>query len=768
MLNKQLKKILIIVSCLIFIFFVCYFIYLLINKKFFKEKMIFFEPKENQTEELVIAVCNEDVSWVDKYASNYKLVTIYNKCGKNIECKSPNIKVIETPNIGSCDYAYLSYVIDRYEDLPDFIEFAKGSSTPKRKYNGCRKCKQDDVDIFGNNIDKSILNFTVNNHVYSNNYNKILSKYQEWVPSVYKNMGEWIKDNEYLNTDMYKKNICNIIYGGHFGTTSQQILKTPKKIWESLRSQQKHPREEIDHFIERTWRPLLCKTNINVFLLCYNENILLPNAVKHYKKYMPSCKIHIYDNESTDNSVELAKSLGCNVISWSSNKIIDDHLFRKIKNTCWKNIEDGWVIVADMDEFLCVTENELLLEEEEGTSILKVLGINMIGESKKVDLSDINLHDIKKYNEHPPENKSLCFLREKIVDMNYSLGAHDCNPVGNIKYSLKKYLNKHMVHLGLEFQINKYTRRYERSEKMRTEGIALHYTNNIQEITDSYMNSLKTSKNLDDNLLHIDINNNNVLQPEDNMIIYAYYNKGDMDDSRAEKNLKFLLKHGNINPKNIVIVCNNQSIPEFIPKNINVLKHENHGYDFEEWYHGLQQIDRKLYKNFIFINSSCIGPFLPIWFSSVNIHWTECFTNLLSDKVKLVGCTINHCGLHHCDLNNPEDTNKKHIQSYLWSTDNTGLDIILDNNILESSNNYDFEGTVVNKEIAMSKLIEEKGYDIKALAMSEMLNIKHGDIHGKDMYFDTTINPLEIIFYKNNRIDTPITKLYEKSIENQL
>jgi Glycosyl transferase family 2 len=237
--------------------------------------------------------------------------------------------------------------------------------------------------------------------------------------------------------------------------------------------------------------------NINVFLLCFNESVLLPHTIKHYKKYLPSCKITIYDNESTDNSVNIAKELGCSVVSWSSNNCIDDFKYREIKNNCWKSVERGWIIMADIDEFLCVTEDELMKEKNLGTSILNIIGYDMLGESESSDLSDIDLQKIQKYVDNHYESKNLCFLREKVKEMNYDIGAHNSKPEGDIKYSSKNYINKHMSSLGLKFLINKITERYKRAANMRKHGIARHYTTDVTKIETTYRNSINTCKVLE-------------------------------------------------------------------------------------------------------------------------------------------------------------------------------------------------------------------------------------------------------------------------------
>lgn len=234
---------------------------------------------------------------------------------------------------------------------------------------------------------------------------------------------------------------------------------------------------------------------INVFLLCFNESALLPHTIKHYKKYLPSCKITIYDNESTDDSVKIAKQLGCSVISWNSNNCIDEFKYRDIKNNCWKSIEKGWIVMADMDDFLYVTEDDLINEMNSGVSILTVQGCNMIGESETLDLSDINLQEIRKYVIHTMESKKLCFLREKINEMNYDMGAHECYPQGDVRYSSNIYINKHMSSLGLKYIINRITERYKRAAFIQSFGYDGHYTSDVAKIEKEYIDSISKCYN---------------------------------------------------------------------------------------------------------------------------------------------------------------------------------------------------------------------------------------------------------------------------------
>jgi hypothetical protein len=76
---------------------------------------------------------------------------------------------------------------------------------------------------------------------------------------------------------------------------------------------------------------------------------MLPYFLNHYSKMVD--KIVVYDNQSTDNSVEILKSFkGCEIEirDYNTNNEIQDGTLMMVKNNCWKNDNSDYIIVLDI------------------------------------------------------------------------------------------------------------------------------------------------------------------------------------------------------------------------------------------------------------------------------------------------------------------------------------------------------------------------------------------------------------------------------------
>ena len=223
--------------------------------------------------------------------------------------------------------------------------------------------------------------------------------------------------------------------------------------------------------------------SLHVYLLCHNEEVLLPHAIEHYRRRVPSATFTILDNESDDRSVEIARELGCAVRTWSTGGKIDDVMMRDLKNDVWREVPEGWVIVADMDEWLCVTEADLAHEERSGTTILRTYGWNVFGDSASPTLDEIDLHALNTGNPHPPESKEVCFRRPQITAINYEFGAHVSAPEGAVRWSRKTYPLKHIAWPGHAFMIHKHQLRYARGKEQQVRGLGMHYTDDAAKVS---------------------------------------------------------------------------------------------------------------------------------------------------------------------------------------------------------------------------------------------------------------------------------------------
>lgn len=54
---------------------------------------------------------------------------------------------------------------------------------------------------------------------------------------------------------------------------------------------------------------------VAVILPCYNEALAVEKVVKHFQEALPEAEIHVFDNNSTDNTISLAKQAGAIVHS---------------------------------------------------------------------------------------------------------------------------------------------------------------------------------------------------------------------------------------------------------------------------------------------------------------------------------------------------------------------------------------------------------------------------------------------------------------------
>lgn len=103
-----------------------------------------------------------------------------------------------------------------------------------------------------------------------------------------------------------------------------------------------------------------------------------------------------------------------------------------------------------------------------------------------------------------------------------------------------------------------------------------------------------------------------------------------------------------------------------------------------------------------------------------------------------------------------------------FATDNIGLQLLIKHNIFNLDNNikiYKTKGKrefIMNFEIEMSGVIMKNGYEISSFMQSDNYykKLKYGDIHHTNKYFGITVNPVEIMFIKNNRIKDLISKRY--------
>ena len=192
---------------------------------------------------------------------------------------------------------------------------------------------------------------------------------------------------------------------------------------------------------------------VEIYSIMKNEERILPLYLEHYQTAFPGCVINVYDNGSTDGSVELCRSAGCNIGIFPK---YDELLLQEFKNTIWKKSKADWIIVCDVDELLQV--NQADLDQLGDVDVIWFKGYTMID----VDGTQ-NPRSFHTGCASPPYDKCAMF-RSTVRNMNYSIGAHLASPVPAPRYSKH---NHFLLHYSRSwFTLDNFLKRFPKSPKI--------------------------------------------------------------------------------------------------------------------------------------------------------------------------------------------------------------------------------------------------------------------------------------------------------------
>lgn len=209
---------------------------------------------------------------------------------------------------------------------------------------------------------------------------------------------------------------------------------------------------------------------VETFAVSHNEERILPYFFRHYLQYG---SVTIFDNYSTDRSIEICKEYGAHIFQFDSGGEFREDISTHLRNTCWKESKADWVFVVDVDEFVYHPDLIEILNMIDGTVLLPRM-FNMY--SDQFPTTEGQIYDEVKYGIEFNSKMSV-FRPSEIKEMNYAPGMHFAHPEGNFKLNFTSpVIELHFKNLGQAYVNEKNAYLHSRqSEIARQNGWNWHY-----------------------------------------------------------------------------------------------------------------------------------------------------------------------------------------------------------------------------------------------------------------------------------------------------
>lgn len=121
---------------------------------------------------------------------------------------------------------------------------------------------------------------------------------------------------------------------------------------------------------------------IEIHIITYNEQVMLPFTIKHYRKMFGDPKFIVHDNGSNDDTVMLAKLAGAEVVPFNTSGM-NDTVHAQIKSQAAMSATSDWVLCIDADEECFVNDNDLYDLERRDINIVEFEGWNIFDQVER-------------------------------------------------------------------------------------------------------------------------------------------------------------------------------------------------------------------------------------------------------------------------------------------------------------------------------------------------------------------------------------------------
>jgi hypothetical protein len=171
------------------------------------------------------------------------------------------------------------------------------------------------------------------------------------------------------------------------------------------------------------------KPRVEVHVLRYGDDWLVPYVVRHYLSFASKVVIHDAGGGASIEALSEMDSRVC-VIPWDCPEV-NDIRYADLRNECWKGTDADWVVVGDLDELLYFpegAEESLGAYTRMGAAVPKPHGFEMFSETYPAtdgqiyDEIKMGAPDLKWYS------KPILFNPKMVSHMGFGLGSHEADP----------------------------------------------------------------------------------------------------------------------------------------------------------------------------------------------------------------------------------------------------------------------------------------------------------------------------------------------------